>query len=511
MAVSCCFHSAGAVGEVNMGRRVLGAPVLPDGFWLRSDVADALAGRDFGVLFRLVSKYAGASQTQIAIAVTMTQGQISGFMAGRRQVLTLDVAERVLDGLGAPDSARLAFGLAPRSARPAGETTESSRRAGKAPASGITRSHPAGARNGDDGPGDVDPGGAVSDDGVNRRGVLRLGAAAAGLAVAGGAGQGQALVRLAQVLTGYSSSGVPVEGESASVADLAVSVAQAKRGYQACRYSSLLSMLPALLAAARLACERTTGDDLLRAQALAADAYQVTGSLLLKLGDQGLAGFAADRSMQAALSSGSPVSVAASSRIVVHSLMSGGHASAASEFAGEAAQRLSAEVTAPDDEVLSVYGALVLRGAAAAANAEDRDGSTTLLDEAGAAADRLGRDDNAHWTAFGPTNVALHRVNVAVVLGDAGTAVDLARHVDVDRIALPERKAALYIDIAQAYEQWGRNERALHALLAAERVAPEEVSNRGRVHRLVGDLTSRAPRSVSQRARELGERIGVAA
>lgn len=265
------------------------------------------------------------------------------------------------------------------------------------------------------------------------------------------------------------------------------------------------------MAAARLACDTATGDDQLRARALAADAYQVTGSLLLKLGDQGLAGFAADRSMQAALSSGSPVSVAASSRIVVHSLMSGGHASAASEFAGEAAHRLSAEVTAPDDEALSVYGALVLRGAAAAANAEDRDGATTLLDEAGATADRLGRDDNAHWTAFGPTNVVLHRVNAAVVLGDAGTAVDLARRVSVDRITLPERKAALYIDVAQAYGQWGRHEQALHALLAAEQVAPEEVSNRGQVHTLVSNLASRAPRRLSQQAREMGERIGVVA
>jgi len=27
-----------------------------------------------------------------------------------------------------------------------------------------------------------------------------------------------------------------------------------------------------------------------------------------------------------------------------------------------------------------------------------------------------------HWTAFGPTNARLHRVNTAVTFGDAGTA-----------------------------------------------------------------------------------------
>lgn len=107
-----------------MGRQGLGVPALPDGFWLRSDVRDSLAERDFGALFRLVSKYAGASQTQIAIAVTMTQGQISGYMAGKRQVLSIEVAERILDGLNAPDSARLAFGLAPRSTRLSGREPE---------------------------------------------------------------------------------------------------------------------------------------------------------------------------------------------------------------------------------------------------------------------------------------------------------------------------------------------------------------------------------------------------
>ncbi len=35
------------------------------------------------------------------------------------------------------------------------------------------------------------------------------------------------------------------------------------------------------------------------------------------------------------------------------------------------------------------------------------------LDEADDAARRLGADGNARWTAFGPTNARLHRVNIA--------------------------------------------------------------------------------------------------
>ncbi|GAB3532760.1 hypothetical protein GCM10027575_77500 [Phytohabitans suffuscus] len=99
-----------------MGGRAPGPLRMADTFWERDDVGHALRKRDFGTLFRLVAKYAGASQTQIAIAVGMTQGQVSTIVGGGRQVTALDVAERALDGLGAPDSARLAFGLAPKQA-----------------------------------------------------------------------------------------------------------------------------------------------------------------------------------------------------------------------------------------------------------------------------------------------------------------------------------------------------------------------------------------------------------
>src|SRR5919201_3185808 len=87
---------------------------VPPGFWRRPEVVAALGEREFGSLFRLLAKYAGASQTQIAIAVGMTQGQVSTIVSGERRVTAIAVAERALDGLDAPDAARIAFGLAPR-------------------------------------------------------------------------------------------------------------------------------------------------------------------------------------------------------------------------------------------------------------------------------------------------------------------------------------------------------------------------------------------------------------
>jgi hypothetical protein len=80
-------------------------------------------------------------------------------------------------------------------------------------------------------------------------------------------------------------------------------------------------------------------------------------------------------------------------------------------------------VRKPTPESLSVSGSLLLRGAIAAADAEDRDGSMTMLNEAEQAGSRLGGDYNHRWTAFGPANVLLHRVTIAVRLGDAGAAI----------------------------------------------------------------------------------------
>ncbi|MEJ3748458.1 XRE family transcriptional regulator [Actinomycetes bacterium KLBMP 9797] len=467
---------------------------MPDAFWTRQDVREALGQRDFGTVFKLLGKYTGASQTQIAIAVGMTQGQVSTIISGSRQVTAIDVAERALDGMAAPDDARIAFGLAPRNLGQ-GDGRHGLPHPRRPDTEIRDRAEP------------------VWEDNVHRRDVLRLGAATFGGTALVGAGTASGLGGVARALTSYGLLTGRASGDRMmpAVGNLTTAVASAKRSYQGCRYSATLEVLPALLESVQIACSTADGDDLLRFWALAADAYQVTGSVMLKFGDLGLAAFAAHRSMEAAVHSQSPIVLAVSARTVTHSLMAGGHAERAKEVASRAAERLDADVPQPDGEALSVYGALLLRGAVAAAADEDRSTAADLLREAENAGRRLGRDDNAHWTGFGPTNVAQHRVHVAMKLGDAGMAVDLARQVDLGRIPLTERKAALFIDTAQALAQWGKHDRAYHALRSAEQVAPEEVRTKGSVRRLVAELAVTAPRSIRSDVREFAERIGAEA
>ncbi len=148
------------------------------------------------------------------------------------------------------------------------------------------------------------------------------------------------------------------------------------------------------------------------------------------------------------------------------------------------------------------------RGAIAAAQHDNRRGAHELLDEAGEGARRLGEDRNLRWTAFCPTNVSLHRVNIAVTLGDAGTAIDVARTVELGKIDVTERKASFLMDTARAFLQCGRHERAYLALRAAEEVAPQEITGRPAAHRLVRDLMATAPLSIQRHAEDFARRIG---
>jgi transcriptional regulator with XRE-family HTH domain len=91
-------------------------PVIPPGFWERAEVRRALRDRDMGTLFRLAEESAGLSHTRLGMAVGLTQGRISEVVNGIRGIAATHVFERIADGLGMPDSARLLLGLSPRHA-----------------------------------------------------------------------------------------------------------------------------------------------------------------------------------------------------------------------------------------------------------------------------------------------------------------------------------------------------------------------------------------------------------
>jgi hypothetical protein len=364
----------------------------------------------------------------------------------------------------------------------------------------------------------LDPEGQDDQDPVRRRAFVGLTGASlisAMLAEAASTGVPAETEPFAAVLTGNASTAFAVSSDPGPLADisaLAAEVEQARREYQGCRYSELAGHLPGLLARLDSACEVLPDGVRGKACELVADAYHVAAGLLLKLDDQGLACLAADRSMRAAQASGDPVSVGASARIITHTLMSGGHLPAAVSAVSSYAAGLDHAMQPHTPDSLSVYGALLLRGSVAAAQHGDRATAHELLGEADEAARRLGgeTDGNLRWTAFGPANAMLHRVNIAVTLGDAGTAIDVASRVDLSKVTVTERKATLFLDVSRAFLQWGHHEKAYTALRAAEATAHEEVAGRPSVHRLLRDLRATAPASIRRDVGQFAAQIGAA-
>ncbi|WP_433335379.1 helix-turn-helix domain-containing protein [Spirillospora sp. CA-294931] len=463
---------------------------------------EALRGRDIRTVFHLLRQFAGASQTQLAIACGTTQGKISEIMKeGGRQVLALEVFERIADGLGMPDVARMTLGLAPH--------TVTSSAASAAVITG--RDQPTGLPSAFLGSLDGDPD-VEEGDPLRRRSFAKLAAASMFSAIlADSPGDGaplQGVEAFAAALGGYPGISEP-DLAALSLGRLNIAVANAKRSYQDCRYSTVVDSLPQLLADLRHACAVHEGDDRLQVEALSAEAHHVAASILLKLDQEGLALVAADRSMRAARNSQDLFTIGSSARIVTHTLMNDGHHGAATQIASTYAERIDHETQERTPDFLSVYGALLLRGAVAAGQSADRSTASALLDEAQDAGRRLGGDYNHRWTAFGPTNVQLHRVNVALLLGDAGAALQEARVVDLDRVPLTERKVALLMDTSRALTQWGKHEKAYDVLRVAHQLAPEEISARPAVHRILRDQAATAPPSIKRQLREFTTEIGV--
>ncbi|MFJ5560907.1 helix-turn-helix domain-containing protein [Streptomyces sp. NPDC093250] len=299
--------------------------------------------------------------------------------------------------------------------------------------------------------------------------------------------------------------GVTTEGEPTSLDELRNNVAEVWDAYQDSRYGFATRRLPLLLADALIAAQAYQDRERERAYELMAMTYQGAAMVLTKLGETDLAWIAADRGLAAAQQSGNVVVTGSLFRSVAHCLLSNGRFDAAVQLVGDAGEYLRPGLQDPTPELLSIYGTLYLAGSMASARAEDRATTRAFLDEAELTSRRLGADANHVWTAFGPTNVAIHRVATAAELGDIQVAVDLGPQIDTARLPT-ERRTRHNLEVARALSAYNRMDDALAKILEAEQWAPEQVRShylarelvltwvrgqRGRPSRNLADLADR--------------------
>lgn len=263
-------------------------------------------------------------------------------------------------------------------------------------------------------------------------------------------------------------------GEPVPLDELKQEVAAVWSAYQDSRFGFVTHQLVRLIPACKIAVHSYDGDDQLLAHGRLALAYQVAASTLTKLGEADLAWNASDRGIEAAQRSENPVIIGSLLRSVAHSLLSTGAYAEAVQLTHDAAEFFEPHLAGASRTMLSVYGTQLLAGSMAAARNEDRSTARDFLTAADTTARRLGSDDNRLWTAFGPTNVAIHRVSTAMELGDVQVAIDLGPGLDTSAVPT-ERRVRHSLEVARALSTSNKRDDALSTLLDAEQIAPEQV------------------------------------
>jgi transcriptional regulator with XRE-family HTH domain len=294
-----------------------------------------------------------------------------------------------------------------------------------------------------------------------------------------------------------------------SIAKLRAQHSQVWDMVHASRYTDLAPVLADLIPGLEAASRASTGSAQTEARELLTDTYQATAAMLAKIGEADAAWIAADRATACAELTGSPLAVAAGIFRMAHVFLALGHGDQANHVALSAVEALEPRVTPKaDPELLSLYGAFHLVLAVTSARDNDRAAAHRYLDTARGIAERIGGDRNDFGTEFGPTNVAIHSVAIAVELGDAGQAIELGDQVDPTSLS-PERQSRFMLDLAQAHAMRRQAGEALKALIDAEQIAPEQTRTHPLGRAVARDLLQLAGSRPRPELRDLAERFDV--
>jgi len=271
------------------------------------------------------------------------------------------------------------------------------------------------------------------------------------------------------------------------------------------RYTELAELLRGLVPDLETAARAMAEDQRAEVFELMAATYQACSAALAKLGEPEAAWIAADRAMAAAERAGNPLLVAAGAFRLVFVFISARHYDQAQETARTAAEALWPLADGGDPQAMSLWGGLTLQRAVVAARINDPDTAYDQLERARQVAGRLGEGRNEFNTEFGPANVGLQEVAIAVDLGDAGRALRAAAAVDTSGLSA-ERRARLLIETARAHAQRRQASEAVATLLRAEQITPELVRRHPLVRQLVSDLLTMQDPPAAE-LRELARRL----
>lgn len=183
---------------------------------------------------------------------------------------------------------------------------------------------------------------------------------------------------------------------------------------------------------------------------------------------------------------------------------------AAGEF-GEAQAALDS-VTVPTitTQAEQLDGMLALSRSLVAAAAKRPGDVDAPLEYAAELALRTGQG-NAYWLGFGPTNVGVWRMSVALEARDFARAVAIAEGLRPELLPTATRRATYWANYGRALARIsGREGDAIRALRKAELISPARVQRHPLVREVLAELVTRSRRdAVGSELRRMAYRVGL--
>lgn len=172
------------------------------------------------------------------------------------------------------------------------------------------------------------------------------------------------------------------------------------------------------------------------------------------------------------------------------------------------------QAEAADVDVRQTLGQMHLSASMACAVDGRADDAQAHLDEARREAASLGDPQDGvgfNLCSFGPTNLALWSMNVAIELGEYGRVIEMSKTFTPAPLRMANRHQTYWMSCGRALAHSGRTDReALAAFMHAERTAPLAFSLHPMARDAVAAMVRRARhRSVSDDLRIMARRLGV--
>jgi transcriptional regulator with XRE-family HTH domain len=314
---------------------------------------------------------------------------------------------------------------------------------------------------------------------------------------------------LRQVL---STVPAPQQREPRDLATLEADLLATTRLRARARYAAAAASLPNLITDLELIAHSSQGDRRGTAFGLLARAYGLAVATLVRYGEHDLAWVAADRGAYAAEPTGSPVERALAAYRLALAFVGAGRLNEAI-YVVEAAMERASVANERLADLRSLRGALHLPLAIAQARKGDQSRADEALREAGELSDTgpHGRPamapDLRLATQYGPANVVVHKVSVAVDLGDAGQALSLAPTVDRSGLSV-SRYSRHLIDVATAHNFRRDSGQMVNTLLEVEQIAPEQLAHFPLVREMLYAALRRERGPANTQLHGLAERVG---